>query len=215
VSIYPPGGRCWRTSKNHGPKAKPRLRRDATASQVNSNSRSPDRFQVAMSRSSAAAALACMGALLCALPSPASATPLRRLAPRITSFASDGVRYAAWQVNAAAPIVVLDTRTGKRRAIPVPGCVLADQSRSSVSDGGGRFLLTCSPDEPATVTRCGCAAAEPSGARAARRCRRGSPRPSRAPRPRRSSCPRRSSLRRPASPWAGRIRPCRRSGAPG
>src|ERR1039458_6580224 len=55
----------------------------------------------------------------------AMASPMRRLAGSTTSFATDGVRYAAWQVNPAAPIVVLDTLADTRREITPPaGCRL-------------------------------------------------------------------------------------------
>jgi hypothetical protein len=89
-------------------------------------------------------AIVLAGVLFCGLVSSASATSLRRLVPSVRSFASDGGSYAAWQVAATAPIVVLDTRTRSRRAIPVPGCTLSDQLRTGVNDSAGKFLLSCS-----------------------------------------------------------------------
>jgi hypothetical protein len=73
----------------------------------------------------------------------ADASRLRRLAPSVTSFATDGVSYAAWQVTPASPITVFDTRIGIQSAIPEPGCVLEGRERTGAIDGGGRFLLSC------------------------------------------------------------------------
>jgi hypothetical protein len=77
----------------------------------------------------------------------AMASPMRRLAGSTTSFATDGVRYAAWQVNPAAPIVVLDTLADARREITPPaGCRLhneAEDGEPVISAAAGRFLLTC------------------------------------------------------------------------
>jgi hypothetical protein len=58
----------------------------------------------------------------------ARASPLRRLAPSVTSFATDGIRYAVWQPSPVSPIVVLDTYTGSRREIKAPGCVLQNEA---------------------------------------------------------------------------------------
>jgi hypothetical protein len=71
------------------------------------------------------------------------ASQLRRLVPSVTSFATDGVRYAAWQDNPAAPIVVLDTLDGSEREIETPGCVLEELSSAHESGEGGLFLLSC------------------------------------------------------------------------
>jgi hypothetical protein len=51
-------------------------------------------------------------AMVGALSPPALASGVRQLARSTIAFSSDGVRYAAWQVRAGGPIVVLDTRTG-------------------------------------------------------------------------------------------------------
>ena len=67
----------------------------------------------------------------------AAAAPLRPLASGVSAFASDDVRYVAWQVQ-GTPIVVLDTRTG-RRIRAGAGCMLEDRRRASA----GRFLLSC------------------------------------------------------------------------
>jgi hypothetical protein len=71
----------------------------------------------------------------------AGASHLRLLAPTVTSFDTDGVRYAAWQENPAAPIVVLDTLDGSEREITTPGCVLGGSGNESGE--GGMFLLLC------------------------------------------------------------------------
>src|ERR1700691_2504391 len=71
------------------------------------------------------------------------ALQLRRLAPSVTSFATDGLRYAAWQDYPAAPIVVLDTLDGSEREIETPGCVLEELSNAHESGEGGLFLLSC------------------------------------------------------------------------
>jgi hypothetical protein len=95
------------------------------------------------------ATLAVVLIMLGAVTSRAQASPLRQLARSTTSFASDGGRYAAWQVTPASPIVVLDTLTDHEREMKMPGCVLADAERTEatavteVTDGGGRFLLSC------------------------------------------------------------------------
>jgi hypothetical protein len=77
----------------------------------------------------------------------AMASPMRQLARSTTSFSTDGVRYAAWQVNPAAPIVVLDTLADTRREITPPvGCRLHNEAESGepvISAAAGRFLLTC------------------------------------------------------------------------
>jgi hypothetical protein len=71
----------------------------------------------------------------------AGASHLRLVAPTVTSFHTDGVRYAAWQENPAAPIVVLDTLGGSEREITTPGCVLGGSGNESGE--GGMFLLSC------------------------------------------------------------------------
>jgi hypothetical protein len=76
------------------------------------------------------------------------AARLRQLAPSVEAFASDGTRYVAWQVGEGAPIVALDTISGRRRSLPVPsGCTLEDQAlqrgEPRATAGSGRFLLDC------------------------------------------------------------------------
>ena len=76
----------------------------------------------------------------------AMASPMRQLARSTTSFATDGIRYAAWQHSPVSPIVVFDTYTGSRREIKAPGCVLeneAPREDPEVIAGGGRFVLSC------------------------------------------------------------------------
>ena len=95
------------------------------------------------------ATLALVLIMLGAVTSRAQASHLRQLARSTTSFASDGGRYAAWQVTPASPIVVLNTLNDHEREIKMPGCVLADAERTEaadvaeVTDGGGQFLLSC------------------------------------------------------------------------
>jgi hypothetical protein len=95
------------------------------------------------------ATLALLLIMLGAVTSRAQASHLRQLARSATSFASDGGRYAAWQVTPASPIVVLDTLNDHEREMKMPGCVLADAERTEaadvteVTDGGGQFLLSC------------------------------------------------------------------------
>jgi len=88
-------------------------------------------------------AATCVGVL-----APSSlASGLHRLARSTTSFASDGERYAAWQLHAGAPIVVLDTLTASRQTIAPAGCeLMRDQSEygePSATAADGRFLLDC------------------------------------------------------------------------
>jgi len=94
------------------------------------------------------ATLALVLIMLGAVASQAQASHLRQLARSTTSFASDGERYAAWQLHAGAPIVVLDTLTGSRQTIPAPaGCELMrdqnEEGEPSATATDGRFLLDC------------------------------------------------------------------------
>jgi hypothetical protein len=95
-------------------------------------------------------AATCVGVL-----APSSlASGLHRLARSTTSFAADGERYAAWQLHAGAPIVVLDTLTGSRQTIVTPaGCELmgeqGEYGEPSTTAADGRFLLDC--ETPAHV----------------------------------------------------------------
>ncbi|MGP8242062.1 MAG: hypothetical protein ACLQQB_09915 [Solirubrobacteraceae bacterium] len=94
------------------------------------------------------ATLAVVLITLGAVTSCAQASHLRQLARSTTSFAADGERYAAWQLNAGAPIVVLDTLTGSRQTIPAPaGCELmrdhGEEGEPSATAADGRFLLDC------------------------------------------------------------------------
>ncbi len=93
--------------------------------------------------------LVAMVALLTVLASASQGlgSPLRQLVGSTTSFASDGERYAAWQLHAGAPIVVLDTLTGSRDTIAPAGCeLMRDQDEygePSATAADGRFLLDC------------------------------------------------------------------------
>jgi hypothetical protein len=96
------------------------------------------------------ATLALVLVMLGAVASRAQASHLRQLARSTTSFASDGERYAAWQVTPASPIVVLDTLTGSRDTIAPAGCeLMRDQNEDgepSATAADGRFLLSCSKE---------------------------------------------------------------------
>jgi hypothetical protein len=86
--------------------------------------------------------------MLGAIASRAQASHLRQLARSTTSFASDGGRYAAWQVTPASPIVVLDTSTASTQTIAAPaGCELmrdqGEYGEPSATAADGRFLLDC------------------------------------------------------------------------
>lgn len=99
-------------------------------------------------RAARIAGLLIAASLLCSIAGVAQAGKLRRVAASTTSFATDGARYAAWQVTPASPIVVLDTRTRTKRTIPQPGCVLAEAVPGGAEGApavarAGRFLLAC------------------------------------------------------------------------
>lgn len=81
----------------------------------------------------------CATVLLLATATAAQASKLRLLAPGVTSFASDGTRYVAWEGRPTGAIFVLDTRSGQRRTIHAR-CALEDRAPAS----SGRFLLQCS-----------------------------------------------------------------------
>jgi len=94
------------------------------------------------------AMLAFVLVMLGVVASRAQASHLRQLARSTTSFASDGERYAAWQLHAGAPIVVLDTLTGSRQTIAaLAGCELmrdqGEDGEPSATAADGRFLLDC------------------------------------------------------------------------
>jgi hypothetical protein len=83
--------------------------------------------------------------------SSAQASRFRRLTGGVKAFASDGVRYVAWQRPESSTIVVLDTLSGRRRDVAAPaGCKLEDQGQAN-GEGppatDGRFLLTCANGE--------------------------------------------------------------------
>jgi hypothetical protein len=91
------------------------------------------------------AAAAVLGALATVAPV-VLASPLRPLAASVTSFASDGIRYAVWQDDPLSPVTILDTDTGARRLVQAPGCVLENERITRQNEpiaGGGRFLLSC------------------------------------------------------------------------
>src|ERR1700677_168924 len=92
--------------------------------------------------------LALVPIMLGVVTSRAQASRLRELVRSTTSFAADGERYAAWQLHAGSPIVVLDTLTGSRQTIVTPaGCELmrdqGEYGEPSTTAADGRFLLDC------------------------------------------------------------------------
>jgi hypothetical protein len=83
---------------------------------------------------------------LTALSAAAQAAAFRRIAPSVVAFASDGTRYAAWQVTESSPIVVLDSRTGKRKSYA--GCSLVNEEEEQGPVAGAvRFAVHCGEDE--------------------------------------------------------------------
>jgi hypothetical protein len=100
--------------------------------------------------------LACLIVLLPSAATDAQASKLQRLVPSITSFATDGVRYAAWQTRESSPLTVLDTSTGRRRRLPLRhGCRLVSEEHASVGFGhaaaDGRVLIECVSTEVVSV----------------------------------------------------------------
>ena len=83
-----------------------------------------------------------MGLSIFAFSADARTSPLRRIAPSVVAFATDGTRYAAWQATQSSPIVVLDTQTGKQKAYA--GCSLAnEEEEQGPIAGAGRFVVRC------------------------------------------------------------------------
>jgi hypothetical protein len=94
--------------------------------------------------------LSLVGVALLVCAAGAQASRLRVRVPSVVSFAADGSRYAAWQVRAGAPIVVLDTDTGAQHVIPNPGCNLENEEEHSGDvrrvAATGEFMLSCVRD---------------------------------------------------------------------
>jgi hypothetical protein len=67
---------------------------------------------------------------------------LRRIATDTVTFASDGSRYAAWEVRGRAGIVILDTRSGRTFTVQ-SSCSLESGAPAAV----GRFLVSCNGSE--------------------------------------------------------------------
>jgi hypothetical protein len=89
-------------------------------------------------------------ALVLLAASNAHASRLRLLVPSVTSFASDGSSYVAWQTTRSGPLTVLNTATSRRRILHVlAGCQLVDGINEGFSNvaADGRFLLDCRPTE--------------------------------------------------------------------
>jgi hypothetical protein len=81
--------------------------------------------------------------LACAVADTAIASPFRRLVRSTVAFATDGTRYAAWQVTKISPVIVLDTRSGKQRSFA--GCSIEGEEERSAGQlaAAGRFLAGC------------------------------------------------------------------------
>ena len=105
------------------------------------------RVAVFMTRRALTITVTCVALLAPAGVPCALSAPLVSLASPVVAFSSDGVRYAAWQTTEPSPIVVLDTRTGKRATFAVPaGCRLLDQAEGSSyapTAAAGRVLIEC------------------------------------------------------------------------
>jgi hypothetical protein len=104
----------------------------------------------------AALLLTAVGLLAGTANASAGVSRLRLLVPSVVRFASDGSRYAAWQVHLDGPIVVLNTLTGARHVIPRPtGCNLENgEENNGVARrvaAAGQFLLSC-PTGPGGLT---------------------------------------------------------------
>lgn len=94
--------------------------------------------------------LSLVGVALLVCTAGAQASRLRVRVRSVVSFATDGSRYAAWQVRTGAPIVVLDTDTDAQHAIPNPGCNLENEEEHSGDvrrvAAAGEFMLSCVRD---------------------------------------------------------------------
>lgn len=106
--------------------------------------RRSDRGRVSRPWPSVVVAAAIALSLATASTATALASSFRLLAPEVVVFVSDGARYAAWQVAKASPIVVFDTRSGRRKSYP--GCSIdnEEEERSAgLVAAAGRFLVGC------------------------------------------------------------------------
>jgi hypothetical protein len=98
----------------------------------------------------------------------ALAAPLRQIASPVLAFSSDGVRYAAWEAREGAPVLVLDTRSGRRASFPLAaGCRILDEGEGggfSPTSAGGRVLIDCGDERYELLDeRTGASRALPSG----------------------------------------------------
>jgi hypothetical protein len=95
----------------------------------------------------------------------ARAAPFRVLAASTQTFVSDGTRYVAWQVTEGSPIVVFDTRTGRRRVVRrPPNCRLfkPEENLLGPTAAAGRILLaSCTSGELMLEARTGAIIALP------------------------------------------------------
>jgi hypothetical protein len=88
----------------------------------------------------------------------AKASGLRPVATRVSTLATDEQRYVAWESPGKRSIVVLDTKTGRRRRLDVR-CPLMGGAPAAE----GRFLLECGSGETALLdVRSGVAVSLPS-----------------------------------------------------
>jgi hypothetical protein len=83
------------------------------------------------------------GITLVAMTSPgAQASQFHRLAADATRFATDGTRYAAWEVLGHKAIFLLDTRSGRSFKVE-DGCALETGEPNDANASAGRFLVSC------------------------------------------------------------------------
>lgn len=95
----------------------------------------------------------------CGWPSVASAGGLRRLAPSVVGFWTDGTRYAIWQTQTGSAVSVYDTLTRHRGTLTLPAeCFVADPAA-----GAGAFLLDCTSDQRLLDARTGAVTPLPIG----------------------------------------------------
>ncbi len=132
---------------------------DEHGSRAQPSPRSAVQSDVRHSKARLAGAALVLLVLLPAFVPAARASAFQRLAPSIAAFASDGDRYAAWQVAKGSPIVVLDTHSGRRASYS--GCSLVSQGEPSLeqtsgaSAAAGRFLVECQSGRALLTARTG------------------------------------------------------------
>jgi hypothetical protein len=104
--------------------------------------RRAQRVQLCLVLAATLVLLACAGS---AAAGPRAPKSFRLVATKTVAFASDGVRFAAWQTKAPGPIVFFDTRTGGVRTDD-RGCALAGlegDGQIEATAAAARFLIGC------------------------------------------------------------------------